>query len=343
MSWCGARQVASIYMELRPEAGAKLHTQLCAGADEASAKGAAQHLNGGPAGEHHQQPGPKPGDGGDRPGAVALNGGAAPGGLFLEGDGAAAADVGRGDRDESVSSKGERTTSAGMLAQYRRLHHGRMQRAGSAGAADIEQGAAAAAAQLQEHASVPRPRSAGNMLLEPISEAASGGGGGGAPDLALPHPFLHGAHAGWAGHALPGGAPGSYTRSHSLPGPVYIPGSAFSGAPGPSFSPAPSGSSSGSEASVASRLHASPEQAVQHYRRQGSLPQRSTSRGLLPLWRSGLVRAAPGADGAESGSGAGALQEPDQVPAGAGRRPQTGGHWLLSRSSTFKAPDNPWG
>ena len=328
-------------MELRPEAGAKLHTQLCAGADEASAKGAAQHQNGGPTGER-QHPGPKPGGGGDGPGAVALNGSSAPGGHLLEQGAGAAADMGRGD-----GSEGERTTSASMLAQYRRLHQGRMQRAGSAGAADIEQGAAAAAAQLQQHASVPRPRSAGNMLLEPISEAASGGNGGGGPppDLALPHPFLHGAHAGWAGHALPGGAPGSYTRSHSLPGPVYIPGSAFSGAPGPSFSPAPSGSSTDSDASGASRLHASPEQAVQHYRQQGSLPQRSTSRGLLPLWRSGSVRAAPVADGAESGVGAGAAHEPGRVTAGTGKRPQApaGGHWLLSRSSTFKAPDNPWG
>jgi hypothetical protein len=183
-------------------------------------------------------------------------------------------------------------------------------------------------------------RSSGS--LESIPERGQGGGAAPRqPDQA---------HAVRASVRLQeGGGGGRYLRSHSLPGPVYIPGSVFGGAPsgGPARSalPAraePAAARGAARHSVDSRQPAgSPDRPQNPLRRviMGGLHARDSisSSGSGP----GDRQQEPGAAGmqAEERGREGSL------PGGGGGQGGGGGgsSWFFSRNASFKAPDNPWG
>ena len=305
-------QVAGIYMELRPEAGAQLHSQLCSAAHAAAELKALAPYDSGAASKQaqdalHDDAARNPDSLMQLPGSVApLNG-------------HAAAEGARGERDPFAVVPGAWDSGSGEAALQRR-QSAEAAAAGKGGAPlwDVEQG------QQQQGGIAAHWRPGGS--LEPVPARHNGHPAmASAPDLAQAAE-----HAGRASQRLreDGWRGGSYMRSHSLTGPMYIPGSVLGGFPNPARSALP--------------VPARQDTAVQP--RNSSLQSNAAAdRGSEdPLQRviMGRGRASVGSGPRQGAAAAGAGSEQQQDASGAQSTPST---WLFSRNASFKAPDNPWG
>lgn len=300
-------------MELRPEAGAQLHSQLCVGAQAAAdlkSLAAGPHDGGAPpkqqqdplhAAMSHDPLMQLPGA------AVPLNGHAAAGGV-------------PGDRNPFAVAPGGWDSGSGEFARRRRLSMGAAVEGGSGAALwDIEQG------QQQEGGLAQQQRPGGS--LESIPERHNGHHAtASAPNLAQA-----GAHAGGAGQISKEEGDSSM-RSHSLPGPIYIPGSVFRGVPSPARSALPTSARRGTAV-----------QPPGGSQQSGAATNRVSQNPLRRLmWGQGRPREEGSASSGprQSAAAADASAEQQQEAGGAQSNPSS---WFFSRNASFKAPDNPWG